>query len=509
MSHNAKPNIVYIQSDQHNPAVIGAYGDQIVQTPNLDRLAANGAIFTAAYCASPICVPSRTALVTGRYPHETEVWTNDQILSSAVPTYAHSLGAAGYDPVQIGRMHYNGPDQLHGFSRRYIGDHSPNYPGSPRTVDHGQLHGTAGPARVSIEASGQGQSAYEVHDEFVTQSAVNYINNKGITKRARLDDSPLCISIGLMLPHQPFVARAAEYQKYKGRIPEPNIPAEPIERCHPYIQWWRERTGIIQVTDEEINRARTAYWALCDRTDQLIGNILDALEANGYIQNTIIIYTSDHGEQIGEHGLWWKQTFYEDAARVPAIISWPDHIEAGKIIDTPIDQFDIAATMLEAAGAQQLPQSHGESLIQLINNPNNTQWKDAVFSEYCMNDSSVGSGISANLGGADIHARPGGVQNRMIRHGKWKLNYYHGFEPQLFNLQEDPQELNDRAQDPTCRNIRDKLTERILQGWDPEHIRKRMQILKSEQEIMEQWANKIDPPDSIRWNLRPEMDYLD
>ena len=120
------------------PAVIGAYGDEIVDTPNLDRLAANGAIFTGAYCGSPICVPSRTALVTGRYPYETEVWTNDQILSSAVPTYAHSLGAAGYDPVQIGRMHFNGMDQLHGFSRRYVGDHSPNYPGSPRPVDHGR-----------------------------------------------------------------------------------------------------------------------------------------------------------------------------------------------------------------------------------------------------------------------------------------------------------------------------------------------------------------------------------
>ena len=179
MTDNTHPNIVYIQSDQHNPAVIGAYGDEVVETPNLDRLAASGAIFTGAYCGSPICVPSRTALVTGRYPYETEVWTNDQVLSSAVPTYAHSLGAAGYDPVQIGRMHYNGVDQLHGFSRRYVGDHSPNYPGSPRPVDHGQLHGTAGPARVSLEASGRGQSAYEVHDEYVTQSAVDYINNRG------------------------------------------------------------------------------------------------------------------------------------------------------------------------------------------------------------------------------------------------------------------------------------------------------------------------------------------
>ena len=509
MISSSRPNIVYIQSDQHNPAVIGAYGDQVVETPNLDRLAANGAIFTGAYCGSPICVPSRTALVTGQYPHETEVWTNDQILSSAVPTYAHSLGAAGYDPVQIGRMHYNGSDQLHGFSRRYVGDHSPNYPGSPHPVDHGQLHGTAGPARVSLQASGRGQSAYEVHDEYVTQSAIDYINNKGITRGSGLDDSPICLSIGLMLPHQPFVARAVDYDKYEGRVGMPNVSAEPIEDCHPYIQWWRERTGIVEVTEEEIMRARIAYWALCDRTDQLIGEILNALEANGYMDDTIIVYTSDHGEQVGEHGLWWKQTFYDDAARVPAIVSWPGHLAAGKVIDTPIDQFDLAATILDAVGAEALPQGHGMSVVDLINNPETAEWKDAVYSEYCMNDSSVGSGMSANLGGADVHARPGGVQNRMVRSGDWKLNYYHGFEPQLFNLGDDPQELNDRAQDPSCKGVRDEMMDRVLDGWDPDHIRGRMHVLKREQELMEQWAKNVDPPDAIRWDLRPEMDYLD
>lgn len=506
---SSRPNIVYIQSDQHNPAVIGAYGDSIVETPNLDRLADSGAIFTATYCGSPICVPSRTSLVTGRYPYETEVWTNDQILSSAIPTYAHSLGAAGYDPVQIGRMHYNGSDQLHGFSRRYVGDHSPNHPGSPRGVDHGMLHGTAGPARVSLELSGRGQSAYEVHDEYVAQSAVDFINNKGIAKRSGQDDEPICLSIGLMLPHQPFVARSTDYDKYEGKVGMPQIPAEPIESCHPYIQWWRERTGIVEVTEEEIIRARTAYWALVDRTDQLIGDILNALDANGFMDNTIIIYTSDHGEQVGEHGLWWKQTFYEDAARVPAVVSWPGRLPSGRVIDRPIDQFDLAATMLDAAGAMQLPRSHGMSLIGLIEDPDNADWKDAVYSEYCMNDSASGSAESPNLGGADIHARPGGVQNRMVRSGDWKLNYYHGFDPQLFNLIEDPHELHDRSNDSSCKAVLDEMMDRVLDGWDPEWVGDRMRILKSEQDLMVQWARNVDPSDTHRWDLRPEMDYLD
>ncbi len=505
----AKPNIVYIQSDQHNPRVMGCSGDDVVETPNLDRLAADGTTFTAAYCGSPICVPSRISLVTGRYPFETEIWTNDQILSSSVPTYAHSLGAVGYDPVQIGRMHYNGPDQLHGFSRRYVGDHGPNHPGSPRGVDHGMLHGTAGPARVSLELSGRGQNAYEVHDEYVTQSAVDFINNKGIAKRSGIDDEPLCLSIGLMLPHQPFVARPADYDRYVGRVGMPKIPAEPMENCHPYIQWWRERTGIVGVSEEEIIRARTAYWALVDRTDQLIGEILDALEANGFMDNTIIIYTSDHGEQVGEHGLWWKQTFYEDAALVPAIVSWRGKLPGGRVIDHPIDQFDLAATMLDAGNAPALPRSHGRSLVDLIKNPETAKWKDAVYSEYCMNDSATGSDESPNLGGADVHARPGGVQNRMVRSGTWKLNYYHGFDPQLFDLSEDPSELHDRSGNASCKGVLDEMMDRVLDDWDPSWVQERMRVLKEEQDLMVQWARNVDPPDTHRWDLRPEMDYVE
>ena len=125
-SRSQRPNILYIQSDQHSAAVTGCYGDPIVQTPSLDELARTGVAFDSTYCPSPICVPSRASMLTGQHPHELEVWTNLHILHSGVPTFAHSLGAAGYRPVQIGRMHFVGPDQLHGFAERYVGDHSPN-----------------------------------------------------------------------------------------------------------------------------------------------------------------------------------------------------------------------------------------------------------------------------------------------------------------------------------------------------------------------------------------------
>ena len=499
-----KPNIIYIQSDQHNPAVTGCYGDPVVETPNLDKLARNGTVITGAYCASPICVPSRMSAITGRYPHENKVWTNDQILDSAIPTYAHSLGANGYNPVQIGRMHFNGIDQYHGFSERLVGDHSRNYNGSPRPPGtHGDLNGTAGPSRFSLENSGTGQTAYEIHDEVVAETAVEYINDLG--KTPAKERKPISLSIGLMLPHQPFIARKKDYEKYEGKVGLPKVPAEALEDCHPYIKWWRERTGIEQVTDEEIMRCRIAYWALVDRMDNLIGQILNALEVNGFMENTMVVYTSDHGEQVGEHGLWWKQTFYENASRVPAIISWPGHILGGQVLDNVINQFDLIATMLDASGSPKLPRSNGRSLLKLLKDPRNTDWENLAFSEYCMDDADYFS-TSSNLGGLDIHAMSGGVQNRMIRYNEYKLNYYNGFEPQLFNLKEDPDELNDLAKDKSHENIRKDLTNKVLENWDPNEIAEKMRVLRRETEIKKDWGTKIDPDDSLRWDLDPLKD---
>ena len=507
MTSTKKPHIIWIQSDQHNPAVIGAYGDPVVDTPNLDRLASKGTLLSNAYCSSPICVPSRMSLITGMYPHETEVWTNDQILNSAIPTYAHSLGAAGYNPIQIGRMHFNGVDQKHGFVKRLVGDHGPNYPGSPRTVDHGILSGTTGPARVSLQKSGRGQNAYEVHDEEVEEATVSYIDNLGKKIRSGTSTDPISLSIGLMLPHQPFVARKDDYDKYVGKVGMPRVPEDPMELCHPYIRWWRERTGISSVTEEEIIRARTAYWALCERTDALIGSVLKALDSNGILENAIVIYTSDHGEQAGEHGLWWKQTFYEDSVKVPAIISWPGHIQDNRTQDIVINQFDLVATILEAANAPVLPRSNGRSLLKILKDPT-ASWDSTAFSEYCMSDSEHGRTYSPNLGGDDIHAKPGGVQNRMLRSGPWKLNYYHGYQPQLFNLEEDPFETLDRNNDPACKGIKSELLDRLLDDWDPDLIRQRMHILKEEQIISEDWASNTTPQDELRWELDPEMDQL-
>lgn len=488
MTNGGRPNLLYILSDQHSPYVAGCYGDIVVRTPHLDSLAASGVMLTSAYCPSPICVPSRMSMLTGRHPFQNQVWTNHHILDSATPTFAHALGAAGYRPMLIGRLHSIGPDQLRGYTQRLVGDHTPNHVGGP-ACDRGYLDRTAGPDRISLKRSGHGQSAYQVHDEDVVATAVDYLRQLGEERNGRTDVEPFALSVGLMLPHQPFVARQEDYSVYDGRVPPPHSPPLPDSELHSYLRWWRRHTGIEEVGSEEVRRSRTAYWALVARMDALIGRILTALHESGLAEDTMIVYLSDHGEQAGEHGLWWKQTYYEASVRIPALISWPGVIPAGQRCDRVIGAVDITATVLDACGAPQLPNAAGRSFLDLLRWPNrDTAWRDETFSEYC----------------TDI-----GWITRMVRSGPWKLNYYHGHRPQLFNLDVDPDERNDLATDPSHADVRTSLLDRLLADWDPDDIASRMAQKRADNALLRTWAQNTQPSDQYRWDLRPEMNWLD
>jgi choline-sulfatase len=488
-----RPNLLYIHSDQHNPYVMGCAGDPVVETPNLDRLAARGARFDQVYCTSPICVPSRMSMLTARHPYQNQVWTNNHILDSGIPTLAHSMGAAGYRPVLVGRMHSVGSDQLHGYTERLVGDHSPNHLGAGG-VDRGVLDRTAGPERVSLVRSGAGQSAYQVHDEDVTAAAVDYLNRLGVQRRAFGQIPPFSLSVGLMLPHPPYVARAEDYDRYIERIPLPARPEAFDQMHHPYLHRWREMTGIVEVPEDEVRRARAAYWGLVHRVDVLVGEMLAALEANGLAENTLIIYTSDHGDMQGEHGLWWKHVFYEESVKVPLIMAWPEVIPAGQRCDRVVSAVDVTATLLDALAAPALPGSPGRSLLGLVSSIRPTPaWEDVAFAEYC----------------ADQYAPDGETYQRMVRAGPWKLIYYHGLPSQLFNLDEDPGEMVDRAADPACQTVRDELTARVLDGWNPDCIAATLAQKRAEAQVLKQWAQQTQPAEQYRWPLRPEMNRLD
>ena len=483
---STRPNLLYILSDQHTQKISGCYGDPLAPTPNLDRLAARGVTFDNAYTPSPLCTPARMALLTGRHPSTQSCWTNSDALASDIPTFANAMGAGGLAPTLIGRLHSIGPDQMRGYAERLVGDHSTNWVGG-HAHSLGVLDKTNDPFRESIERSGPGQSSYELKDRDVTAATLAWLDGRAGRSK------PFCLSVGYLLPHQPYVCAADDYRRYGGRVGLPALAVPDDE--HPYLHWWREHTGSLDLPDEAVIRARTAYYGLVTSFDRLVGAILDRLDALGLAENTLVIYVSDHGDQIGKRGLWWKQTFYEESVKVPLIMAWPGVLPEGERRSQTLNLIDLGPTMLEALGAPALPNTQGRSFLQVAKDAA-TPWLDETFSEYCTDGMAPWAGTQP-------------VQQRMIRRGRWKLVYYHGHRPQLFDLEDDPTELNDLAAKPRYAGLCDALTDRVLADWDPEAIARRMAGRIASKRLLQAWARAVDPPDSYRWPIKMEDNWLE
>ncbi len=493
MVTSKKPNILFLMSDQHTQKITGCYGDPLVRTPHLNALAQRGVAFDNAYCPSPICTPSRMSLLTGRWPVTQACWTNSDMLASDIPTYLHCLGAAGYRPALIGRLHSVGPDQLRGYAEREVGDHSSNWIGG-RPHQMGVLDRTNDPFRVSLQRSGAGQSAYELHDEDVADAACAWLE-RHVARRAAGDDQPFALGVGMMLPHQPYVARAADFAPYAETIGLPAI-ARPDEAAdHPYLVKWRHITGTADVCDAETLRARAAYYGLVTRLDALIGQVLARLEASGLADDTIVIYTSDHGDQLGERGLWWKQTFYDESAKVPLIVAWPGQLPQGEHRSQVVNLVDLGPTLLDAVGAPALPTTDGVSFLPVLRNAA-APWLNLTYSEYCTDGSARWDGGNS-------------VVQRMVRCDNWKLIYFHGYRPQLFDLARDPHETQDLGADPIHAATRERLLKLLHAGWNPEAIVKTLATRRADREILAQWWRAVEPPDGYRWTMKMEDNWLD
>ena len=485
-----RPNVLFLFSDQHARHVAGCYGDRVARTPAVDRLASGGVVFDNAYCPSPICVPSRMSMLTARHPSAQDCWTNDDFLASDRATWPHALGAAGYRPILVSRLHAMGPDQMHGFVARSVGDHSPNYGGVARH-DMGPLNDTNDPNRVSVDVSGPGQSSYQLKDMETADAAVAALEEIA-AKRAAGDSDPFCLSVGFMLPHPPYIAWPEDYALYAGRIGLPQLPA-PAED-HPWLAWWRDNRKITDTRPEDVLRARAAYWGLVTRLDILIGQVLDRLEALGLAEDTLIVYSSDHGDQLGERGLWWKHSFYEESVKVPLILSWPGHLPQGARRAQVVNLIDVTATMLDALGAAPLPHAQGLSFLGVARD-GRAPWIDETFSEYCTDTVPHWTGGMA-------------VQQRMIRSGRWKLIDYNGYRPQLFDLATDPHELRDLAEDPAHRAVRDRLVQTLRANWDPDGIAARMRGRRRDKDVIGAWARRTRPADQHRWKLTPDQNWV-
>jgi len=484
-----RPNIVFLFSDQHAQGIAGCYGDGVAETPNLDRLAAAGVLFENAYCPSPLCAPSRMATLAGRYPNDLDCRTNHETLHTDVPTFAHALVPAGYRPVLVGRMHALGPDQTHGFVERRVGDIGATWAGGGQP-DLGRINPARGSSGPSFHWSGAGATSYLRFDHAVTEGALAYLDEVA-ARQAAGDRSPFFLMAGWFLPHHPYIAEPEDFAAFEGRVPPPRLaPAEPE---HPFIRSWREQTEVVDLPDEVVIRARTAYYGNVRLIDRMVGRIMDRLEAHGLAGNTLLIYASDHGEQLGERGLWCKSTMYDQSAKVPLVMAWPGRLPAGARRGHVVNLIDLNATILEAAGADPLPNAAGRSLLGIARDPA-ADWPDATFSEYY-------------AGLISLDTRP--AQHRMVRSGRWKLVYYHGMPPQLFDLADDPDEMQDLAASPAHEEVRDALLARVLDGWDPDAIARRMAEKEPETRLRRQWTRLVRPAEPHRFaHLVPEDNWL-
>ena len=477
-----RPNIVLIMSDQHNPHSLGCAGDPLVRTPNLDALAASGVRMTNTYCAHPLCAPSRAAFLSAQYPTDIEVYDNGGGWSSGTPTFAHALGGAGYEAILCGRMHLAPSDPFHGFERRIHGDAggavSSDILGSGRNRTNGQT-------RYAVEVAGHGKTGFQAFDRSVTDKACEFIH------RHKTDDRPFGMVVGWMLPHNPLVCAKDRFDYYVANIP----PLEPesdtyLDALHPALKVWRERRGVSTLSPQQCRQALAAYYGLVEEADANVGRLVDAVCSGPDADNTIIIYTSDHGDMAHEHGMWWKSNFYEGAANVPCILSWPNHFSEGSVVDEIASLIDIGPTILDLAGAPPLPDVSGRSFARLLQGDAIPDWPNEIFCEY--------SGLL------------GDQPSCMVRSGKWKLNYYSEFDScQLFDLDSDPDERNDLGSHPNHSTTVAELKARIDARWSASRVLEGMARQERARRVINDAGHSSHPHDVANFEVGKDDNAFD
>ena len=475
------PDILVIMSDQHAPGTLGCAGNAVIRTPNLDRLAAQGLRFTNAYCPSPLCVPSRMSFLSGRYPSRNRVWTNQATLSSTIPTWAHTLGTAGYHTALIGRMHLLGPDQRHGFAERPIGEGTARHPGAPERGGPRYTRlprAAAGQNRPSFEYAGRGHSFYQHYDTDVTNSTCNFL------RRRAGADRPFAAVTGFLLPHCPYIGPKDMFDNYRDRVPAcPELGGEPA--CVRSMQ--KHRRLQPAATERQIRVARAAYYAMIEFMDANIGRILDTLEETGQAENTLVVYCSDHGDMMGDHGLWSKKNFYEQAAGIPLIARLPGVTAPAGTCDSLCSLVDLAPTFTELAGAPEMD-TDGESIMPLLRGES-------------LPDRVAVSEV------ADINGWPNFESvGRMVRQGPWKLWQHETvnsgvFPPVLFNVDEDPAEKRDLATDPDHADVLAGLQTQLAANWHPRRVVDTVRQQIEDWKVLRAWGDAMRPslPDTYVW----------
>ncbi|MDO6732807.1 sulfatase-like hydrolase/transferase [Marinovum sp. 2_MG-2023] len=440
-------NTLLIMSDQHSPKALGCYGNAIVKTPNLDRLAEQGTSFSSAYCNSPICVPARAAIATGRYVHQTGYWDNSRGYDGSVPSWGHRLAHEGHSVESIGKLHFRSEADPTGFDRQHLPMHVAEGGGALLGLLRDDT-AVLKKYRGYHEDAGPGDSPYTEYDRKIAARAAEWLLAKAKADEAK----PWAAMVSFVCPHPPLQCPAEFYAMYPPEeMPLPYLLDPGARPEHPAMRTHRIFQGCdAPFSEDVVRRSVSAYFGLCSFLDHNVGLVLDALEASGMAENTRVIYTSDHGEANGNQGLWGKYNMYEDSVGVPMIMAGHG-IARGQVVDTPVTHVDLYQTILESVGAPGYPQDDaempGKSLFQVAAHPDPER---VAFSEY--------------------HAAAANTAVYMVRKGRYKFVYYVGLPNQLFDLETDPDERENLIESETHAAICAEYEAILRNILDPEAI---------------------------------------
>lgn len=440
--------------DEHAAAVAGCYGDPIAVTPHLDQLAHEGIKFETCYTNSPVCGPARESFLSGRWISQTGVWGNSCWLPSPdTPTFTSALAAAGYDVVLSGKMHL---DRTRRYGMREL------WPSHANRFFKSGKGLRLGPEALSVPSplwhkraanfrSGE-DSVVLRHDRTAVDAAADFLASR------RSGDPPFCLIVGLIAPHFPLVVPERWLTRFRGRVPAPNVPPGYLQTLPLNYRLYRAALGPTDDDQTNTTLGRECYWGLVGWMDEQLGRLLAACDRSPVSHQTAVIYTADHGENKGDHGMWWKGAMFDSATRVPLIVRWPQRWKGDQRRLGTTSLIDVTATVAELGGiADGGFAAQGSSLVPWLDDSTHT-WKDSAVSEYYGHY--VASGFT------------------MLRDGEWKYVYHARRDAQsepereLYRLDEDPSELTNLAHQadaaPTVEQLHQKLVTAL--GRDPEQI---------------------------------------
>lgn len=432
--------------DEHSSKVLGCYGNSLVKTPHIDKLAASGTLFNSAYSTSPICVPARAVFATGKYPHQTRYWDNCLAYDGKIKSWGHILQENGKLVTSIGKLHYLDVKSPTGFDEQILPMH---------IVDGGDIHGLVRDEPIErlqcadlAAQIGPGDSKYINYDRRITEETCKWIEQ---TSNNKIQNNWCCF-VSFISPHYPLIAPPEFYNLY-------NLEDIPLPKKRPNdgignLEWWKEFENCYIwdryfKSDLERKVAIASYYGLCSFIDNCVGKIISTLKRTGLDKSTRVIFLSDHGENLGSRGLWGKSTMYDESVSIPLIIAGKD-VPKGKVCNTPVSLLDLFPTILEAMNVESSnnnDERFGVSLFKLMKKP---KLNREIMCEY----HATGS-ISASY---------------MLRKGDFKYILYLGYGCELYNVKNDPEELNNLSLNDEYQDVIKRFDKILRKHVDPEKM---------------------------------------